>query len=205
LRYYDYNKISGGVIMNLKNLILFSVLAMLASAYMVFADVGETITVTFVIPTSVSHTVYYGDSCSSSLFYFIDEDGTYDGNMDKINVSSDATENQNWCQNTTTSGMKLDNTGNNEVNFTAKWASDLEGIDLVAGINWSSYGGLCDGIPGYAAGSCTNITDTYTTIANNSGAGTNTSIWWWAIMNDFNSGASTSGVTRDLNTNATAS
>lgn len=173
-------------------------------ALLVHAD-DQTTTVTFVIPSSISHTVFYGQSCSDSAFYFVDEDGTYDGSMAKINVSSDSTANANWCQNVTSAGMLLDNTGNDEVNFTAKWDSDLAGIDLIAGINWSSYGTECDGIPGYAAGNCTNITDSSTLIANNSGSGTNTSIWWWVIMDNFNSGAATTGITRTLTTTAATS
>jgi len=75
-----------GIIMALTTFLL------AASVYALNTD----ITVTFKIPSAISHQVAYRGTCDATHFYFVEKDGTYDGTDTHINVSDGS---GTYCQN----------------------------------------------------------------------------------------------------------
>lgn len=178
------------------------VLVYLIGISAVLADTEET-TVTFVIPTSIDHSVAYGASCSSSLFYFVETDATKDGTQGGLNVTSDAA-GANKCQNTTLSAMTISNVGSVNANITANFTAALpSGITVKVGQNYTAYESSCTGPP-VNESQCGNVSiGAPIVVIEDLTAQTGTDdLWWWCDMSDFNSGVATSGIARTLQTHA---
>jgi hypothetical protein len=188
------------------------VLSICAFGYVVLADTNS-VTVTFVIPSQVSHTISYGGACSASLFYFVENDTTKNGYQNATNVSSDTTGTGAFCQSDTVSGMTLNNVGSSTANITANFTSLPAGItvkvsNVSIGWNWTCNDDYrcnndCVGSSGMEnKGNCSTVNATKNQLLRgNMVAMTGTQkIWWWADMANFNSGVATTGVTATLTT-----
>lgn len=78
----------------IKTIYILMVLMILGS--FAFADLKET-TITWVVPTSVTHLVGYPGSCDAASFFFVEDDGTIDGTLLKILPTTSAAGDTN-CQ-----------------------------------------------------------------------------------------------------------
>ena len=166
---------------------------------------SDSTTVTFVIPASVSHSLSYGGSCSSSNFYFVEGDATIDGTQAGINATSDSA-GSNLCENATVAGIVISNIGSVNVNMTANFTAALPtGVVMKVSLNASGYQASCTGtVPTTAV--CANVSTTAVTIVNSLTAVSGTqNTWWWTDFSNFNSGVATTGIARTLNTNAVQS
>lgn len=162
---------------------------------LVFGASIVTFIITYSVPTQISHTLAYGSvngTCSSTVFWFIENDATLNGNQMQINAS-DAS--RNPCQNNTVPGLYVVNNGNARINATIELnESALTGVITSTGINSSSYEGYCSGLPGTAPSNttCKNITNGFPVQAVfNLGPGGNQSIWIWANFINANLGNGT--------------
>ena len=167
-----------------------------------FAEV-DTTTVSFIIPSSISHAIGYAASCSTSDFAFVEQDGTFDGTETRLNVTQiDGT----TCQTDSVPIINITNTGNDAINITFKFTSALpSGIVVKASLAEAGYEASCTlgATDTPTAGACHNITTTQAIVANNLTALTGyEEIWMWGDMNDFNSGVAAT-ITRTMNSNAT--
>ncbi len=167
------------------------------------ADTTST-TVSFIIPSSISHVIGYAASCGSSDFAFVENDGTYDGTQTRINVTQiDGT----VCQTDSVSGLNISNTGNDIINVTFKFTSALpSGIVVKASLAEGGYEASCSlaAADTPTTGACHNVTDSEEVlVANDLTALTGTEdVWMWADMTDYNSGVSVT-MTRGMQSNAT--
>ena len=168
------------------------------------ADISTT-TVSFIIPSSISHAIGYAASCATNDFAFVENDGTKDGTQTKINVTqTDGT----VCQTDTVSALNISNTGNDAINVTFNFTSALpSGIVVKTSIAYGGYESACTlgATDTPTAGACHNITTTEALVANDIVALTGSEeIWMWADMEDYNSGVAVT-MTRDMKSNATQS
>ncbi len=170
-----------------------------------------TFRITYSIPSAISHTLSYGSvtgTCSSTIFYFIENDTVTDGTQREINVTDASTNN---CQNSTVGGLKINNNGNANINVTMEInQSEPTGVMTIAGFNASSYQGAgCTRTPpqGPTNTTCVNITHSApSTIAINLGIGGNQTVWVWAdfVSADLGAGVGNAATTlRQAATNST--
>ena len=179
--------------MKIRSLVVLGVILMIALTTSVLANTVST-TVTFVIPSSVVHSVSYGASCSSSNFYFVENDATINGVQTAINVSSDSA-GTSPCQDGTNPSMILNNIGSVSIDVAANFTTALPtGVTVKTASTAGGYSGATT-VPHGAAVSIA------TSIAAQTGTQDK---WWWADFDNYNSGAATSQ-TRTLNTHASAS
>ena len=171
-----------------------------------------TFIVTYSVPSQVSHTLAYGSvngTCSSTVFWFVENDATLNGNQMQLNTT-DAGGN-NICQNNTISALQVQNNGNVRINVTLELnQSALTGVITSAGINSSSYEGYCSGAATAAPSNttCKNITHSAPAfLAVSVGPGGNQSVWIWANFINANLGNGTNNSAtnaRIISTNSTS-
>lgn len=181
------------------------VLLGLLTVSVVLADT-ETTTVTFVIPSSVDHSLTYGSSCSSTLFYYVETDTTKDGTLNMINASSD-TSGASPCQTAGQGAFTVNNLGSASINVTMNFSSALpSGISVKSANASGGYEAQCTStIAGLTA--CVNITNGAGArlIDNLEGQTGTVEIWTWVDMSNFNGGLATTGISREMNTTAVLS
>ncbi len=181
---------------------ILAILAIMLWVGLVYADI-ETTTVTFVIPSSTEHSVAYGGSCSSSNFYFVENDTTKDGSQTMINATAD-TGATSSCQDGSTSAITVSNAGSSIINVSANFTVALpSGITVKAANATAGYESSCSGT--VTATTCADIPNGASVIlAKNMAAQTGTAdIWIWVDMSSFNSGVATSGIARTMQTHGT--
>jgi len=132
-------------------------LALLFVSAMAFADTDDT-TLSWVIPASVSHTLSYGGSCSSSAMYFIENDASPDGTDTQL-IPYDAASAGSVCQSSGVAAITITNNGNVTTDVNASVTSTLEsGVTLKLWLGSSGCG--ASGLGGYEAScSATGMTD----------------------------------------------
>lgn len=111
----------------------------------------QTTTVTWVVPSAVSHGLSYGALCTGSQFYFVEHDPTINGTQTKILPHSQNTyQSDKNCQNSTdTVAITLDNSGNVTIDANMAFTSTLEsGVTFKAWLGNSNNCGA-DGLGGY--------------------------------------------------------
>jgi len=89
--------------------IIYLLMALMILGSFVMAAVSTT-TVSWVVPSNISHSVAYGSTCSSSLFYFVETDGTINGDENKIVPKTSVVGDAN-CQSDSIAGMTVTNNG----------------------------------------------------------------------------------------------
>ena len=183
--------------------VIFSIFLMLFVSLAV-ADTKDT-TVSFIIPSSISHAIGYAASCSSSDFAFVENDGTYDGTQTQINITQiDGT----VCQTDSVSGLNITNNGNTEINVTFKFTSALPAnVTVKSSLAYGGYESSCTlgATDTPTTGACHNITTTEALVANNiAELGGTDDIWMWADMANYNSGVAGT-IARTMRSNATQS
>lgn len=173
----------------------------------VLADT-QTFTVTFSIPSSISHSLSYGSvvgegTCSNSIFYFREGDGTIDGSQGMINVS-DAS--GNACQNTTVSALSITNNGNTAVNVTEMMNATVTGVVVRVSQQATQISNTSSCIGIGANQGCANITAVPITVVYGLASSGTANLWHWADFSsaDVGAGAGSAGsTTRLVTTNAT--
>lgn len=185
-------------------LLLTSVIALLIVAGVVLADTEST-TVTFVIPTSVDHSISYGTvaaTCSSANFFFVESDAIKDGTQTAINVSGNV--NGDLCQNSSVSATVINNVGSVNVNVSANFTAALPAGVTVKAKQGSSPSLPC---PGSEYATATTVPNgAAVLIAQNISAQVgNAKVCWWADFSNFNGGVATTGITKTLTTHAVQS
>jgi hypothetical protein len=183
---------------------LLTLIALVSVISFAAADIEQT-TVTFVIPSTIDHSLSYGGTCSSANFYFVEEDASIDGTQAKINASSDSA-GSNMCQDAGTAGIVITNDGSTAVDVVMNMSTAYPaGTNLKVAQADAGYQAVCDGtadsdgcadIPALSAG--------VTVAASVAGQGGTQELWLWANMSNFNSGISGSD-TATLNSQADAS
>ena len=103
-------------------------------ALVAYAVTQTDVTMTWVVPSNVSHSVAYGGSCSSSAFYFVESncafDSDVDGNGSKC-VPYDASSGGSACQDgSSLQAIVVTNNGNIDVNIDGNFTAGFSGSDL---------------------------------------------------------------------------
>lgn len=150
-------------------------------------------TVTFKIPTSVAITNTYNSPCSDSVFFFVENDGTYDGTQTQVNASDAAA--ATFCEIDGSAAFDVANGGNAPTDIFINFTTALPaGVTFKISQVASGFGvaGVCDSAAppttGCIAISATNTTTAYK-IANDVAAAGNMSFHTWVTMASFNAGA----------------
>ena len=141
--------------------------------------------ITFSIPSFLSHTLSYGSvtgTCSSTDFYFVENDTAIDGVQYQINASDSAIR---ICQNDATSALRVNNNGNVRINVTMELNQTTPtGTFLVASNDSQGYrnpttssGCTLSATAAPVNGNCHNITNSAAIIVANLAAQGNQSIW----------------------------
>ncbi|MEK6941355.1 MAG: hypothetical protein AABW85_00675 [archaeon] len=95
---------------------------------LVFADV-QTTTMTWFVPSSKSHSIAYGGTCTSTIFFFPEDqaalDNDADGNAAQI-LPFNARSGGSACQSSTVAGMTITNTGTVTETIDANFAATLD-------------------------------------------------------------------------------
>ncbi|HZX19987.1 MAG TPA: hypothetical protein VFF13_03160 [archaeon] len=125
-------------------------------AFFVYAATEVNTTMTWVVPSSVSHTLAYGGACSSSNFFFVETncvfDSDIDGNGSKC-LPYDAASAGSACQAAGTAGATVTNNGNVAFNLDGNFTAGFSGVDtnLVLKV-WMGTGSGCgtSGLGGWA-------------------------------------------------------
>jgi hypothetical protein len=182
------------------------------AAMTVYADTQDT-TVTFVIPSSIVHSLTYSDSCSASNFFFVENDTSKDGYAIGINVSSDATPDSFCFGDEGNATLTINNDGSSMINVSANFTTALpSGVEVFVAQNYSGFWNGTGDTP-ICGGPITNTTacDTLTAGANKgvlvghniaaqTGAAT---AMFQANFTNFNSGVETgTTITRTMRTTA---
>ncbi len=171
----------------------------------VIADTDDT-TVTFIIPQSIAHSLAYAASCTSSNFACIESDGSYQGTQNYINITQiDGTP----CQAAGTPAVTITNNGNANLNVTWQFTSALpSGVTFKVGNTSTMWQSSCSlsATSTWVASQCKTVTDsTASKVAYNLAASGTEQIWAACDFNNFNSGQSTTGITRTLRSTGAAS
>lgn len=160
------------------------------------------ITITFVIPTTYSHSISTQTPCTITDFACKESDGTYEGTQNNINITQiDGTS----CQTSTNPAIVITNNGNSPTNVSINASTAMPtGVELKAMNTSTSWLNDCNmTATSYwdATGiGCKNVTNTENTLLALDLAKDGTeSIWMACDFTSFNSGAATSTVTRVLN------
>ncbi len=171
----------------------------------VLADT-QSFTVTFSIPSSISHSLSYGTvdgTCTGSIFYFRESDGTIDGTQTGINAS-DAS--GNVCQNASVSALTVTNGGNAAINVSEVLNATVTGINMyVSQDSAQNVYASCGSDP---VTECVALSASPTVVATSVAAAGTVDIWHWADFSsaDVGAGAGNAGsTTRLVTTNATVS
>lgn len=190
-----------------KSWFLFLVVATMIS-FSVIADEQST-TITYVIPSSIAHSLSYGviggSSCSSGAFYFREEDSTTDGYQNNINVT-DAS--GNYCQNQTVDAITFNNDGNDAINLSVSLDSaPLSGVVTRVGQNWTSFPASgCSLTQLITPTDCVNVTNSEVLLFTNMAAAASNTTFWQANFTNANVGAGAGqagSATRTMTSNAT--
>lgn len=114
--------------MFVKTIVIAILIFLVSPMLLVFAD-QQTTTMTWFIPSSKSHSIAYGGACSSTAFFFPEDeaivDNDVDGNGYQI-LPFDARSSGTACQSDSAAGMTITNTGNVTTNIDANFASALD-------------------------------------------------------------------------------
>lgn len=166
----------------------------------VMADQQDT-TVTFKVPSSISHSIAYAAACANNDFAFVESDGTKDGTQTMINVTQI---DETACQTDAVPAMNISNTGNSAINVTMNYTAAVPaGTTTKASQTFAGYeAGACTDDQPPDGNVCLTITDTSKTIILNLAADAAQEIWLWCDMSNFNGGAAGTD-TRTLRTTAT--
>ena len=119
------------------------------------APTTNTTTMTWVVPSSKSHTLTYGGSCNASLFYFVESNAVFDSDVDG-NASQvlpyDAESAGSACQAVGTAPILITNNGNVTIDIDANFVNDFSGNDVNLAVKvWMGTGSGCgtDGLGGW--------------------------------------------------------
>ncbi|MFH1239819.1 MAG: hypothetical protein V1672_01255 [Candidatus Diapherotrites archaeon] len=139
--------------------IIYVLMVLMILGSFVLADLQET-TVSWVVPSSVSHSVGYPGGCDTTNFFFVEHDVTIDGTQTKIIPKTTAVGDVN-CQTDSAAGeaMSITNAGNVTVDVNMVITSSLfTGVTLKAwhAVTAAGAGAGCGtiGLGGWEAG-CT--------------------------------------------------
>ncbi len=126
-------------------------------AVFVYAAVENNTTMTWVVPSNVSHSLTYSGACSSSDFYFVEDqcaqDSDIDGNGSQC-VPQTTSAGGTSCQDATTIPITITNNGNVGINVDANFTAEFAGADVNIVLKvWMSDGPGCgaSGLGGYEA------------------------------------------------------
>ncbi len=116
---------------------------------------GTSTLFTFSVPTTRSHTIAYGGSCSATAFFFVEANAQFDpdadGNAARVVPSSTRTADAN-CQSLTSAAFTLTNNGNVDINVDGNFSSAFSGTDVNLVLKgWMGDGTGCgiDGLRGW--------------------------------------------------------
>lgn len=114
---------------------------------LVLALTTNTTVMTWNVPASRSHTIAYGGSCTSSLFYFNEfngEDPDSDRNTARIIPSSGVNTTDANCQSSSVAAMTITNNGNITADIDANFQTLFAGADLNLELKvWMGTGAGC--------------------------------------------------------------
>lgn len=170
----------------------------------VLAD-EQTFTVTFSIPSSISHSLSYGTvdgTCTNSVFYFRESDGTIDGSQTHINASDASGQ---ACQNGTVSALTVTNGGNANINVSELYNATVTGVDVYVSQSGANMESVCADDP---VADCVTLSTSPATVATDVAASSSVDLWHWANFSNADLGAGPGNSTsaeRLFTTNATAS
>ena len=111
----------------------FAIFVVAFFSFPVLAATTNTTTMTWNVPASRSHTITYGGSCTSSLFYFNEfngEDSDIDRNTARVIPSSGVNVTDANCQSSSVVAMLITNNGNATSDIDANFQTIFAGADL---------------------------------------------------------------------------
>ena len=181
---------------------LLGIILMLGTV-IVLADTQFT-KITFVIPSSVSHSLAYGGACDENKFFFVENDGSYQGTQARINVTSD---NVGWttsgtgCQDGEAS-IVITNSGTVAVNMSVNTSAAFPaGTGLKVALADAGYEADCTDT--VSTTTCADVI--YGTAVNVSLAlapSVTRDLYFFGNMSDFNSGVAVESEVINLTTHA---
>ena len=125
-------------------------------AALAFAATENDTTMTWVVPSNVSHTLAYGAACSSSEFYFVEDTCTFDSDVDGNGAKclpQTTSAGGTACQSVTVAGITVTNNGNVAVNIDGNFTAEFSGVDTNLLLRvWMGTGSGCgtSGLGGWA-------------------------------------------------------
>ena len=137
--------------------IVFVGLIMIFFAVLVYAATENNTTMTWVVPSNISHSLTYGGACDSSNFYFVEDTCTQDSDIDGNGsqcVPQTTSAGGTDCQDATTIPITINNNGNVAINVDANFDAEFAGVDVNIVLKvWMSDGPGCgaSGLGGYEA------------------------------------------------------
>ncbi len=118
--------------MQVKHKIVLLYIFVILSSMFVYALTENDTTMTWVVPSNVSHSLSYPGSCSSVNFFFVEStcgfDSDTDGNGSRC-VPYTTSAGTTACQDASTYGMLVTNNGNVAVNIDGNFTTDFTGVD----------------------------------------------------------------------------
>jgi len=124
-------------------------------ALMVYAAVENNTTMTWVVPSNVSHTLTYAGACSTSDFYFVEDQCTLDSDVDGNGsqcLPQTTSAGGTTCQDASTAAITITNNGNVPINVDGNFTADFAGVDVNIVLKvWMGTGAGCgtNGLGGY--------------------------------------------------------
>lgn len=151
--------------MSSKKMIGLVVLLTVCLSAVVFADT-QTTTLSWVIPSSVSHTLSYGGGCSTSAMYFVEDDSSANGTDTMVLPKEGSSVSDANCQSSSVSAITVNNGGNVIIDVNASITTSLEsGVTLKGWLGSTGCG--TNGVGGWEA-SCSNAGSDDSTVATTS-------------------------------------
>ncbi|MFH1894959.1 MAG: hypothetical protein ABIJ74_00030 [archaeon] len=142
--------------MNLRKIAFVGIITMFF-ALIVYAAVENNTTMTWVVPSNVSHTLTYAGACSTSDFYFVENQCTLDSDVDGNGsqcLPQTTSAGGTACQDASTAAITITNNGNVAINVDGNFTADFAGNDVNIVLKvWRGTGAGCgtSGLGGWEA------------------------------------------------------